>query len=402
MDQEIKRENFLIDSLTSFEKSNEISPPNDPEITIVRAPGRINLIGGHTDYNEGFVLPCTISMDVMVASMLNDKNFVVINSSEVGQFERFNVKNYKKTNSWIDYVKGVAHYIKKEGHRVNGFLAASNSSVPIGSGLSSSAAFEVAFCQTINSLFDLKLNKSQIAKISYLAETQYLGISCGIMDQFISALGKKDHALFLDCRPPYNNELIKITLDDEVKLVIINSNVKHSVKSFINVRKEECLKGLNILKKHLRNKKTLRDIKIDEYNKYKYKISQVKIQNRVHHVIHENSRVLEAKKALEDQDLDKLGQLMYQSHLSLDKYYDVSCPELDFIFNFLRKKEQSIGVRMTGAGKGGSLVALLRNHELGELFTELRRKYFANYNLELTIYTCSIPNGAETIKKMKI
>lgn len=400
MNEISERETSLIHLLNSLENIEEVSRLKGSEIHLIRAPGRINLIGGHTDYNEGYVLPCTISMDVYVAACLNETRFIVVNSSELGQIQIFNLDNFEKTNNWIDYIKGVVHYLLTSGNQFGGFMAACNSNIPIGSGLSSSAAFEVAFTQTINSIFNLKLDKKTIANISYLAETKYMAISCGIMDQFISSCGLKNHVMFLDCRPPYDNEFLLIPLDDDLKLIILDSNITHSVKSFINLRKEECMRGLKILQKSLKDKQALRDIKIEELNKYQNRITPANIRNRVKHVVNENQRVLEAKEALKEQNLEKLGELMYQSHLSLDKYYDVSCAELNYIFNFLRKKSQTIGVRMTGAGKGGSLVAILKNKNLDTLFKEISKAYYNQFNLELKSYTCSIPNGAETIKKI--
>ena len=402
MDKHFEGIKSLLQLLKSLENVEGVSRNLNDEIHVIRAPGRINLIGGHTDYNEGFVLPCTISMDVNIAASLNQTNDIVVNSSELGQIQRFDVRNFEKTDNWIDYIKGVIQYTVAKGFNIRGFIAACTSTIPIGSGLSSSAAFELAFAQTINSLFDLKLDKKTLAIISFLAETEYMNISCGIMDQFISSLGKENQVMFLDCRPPYDYELHPIPLEDDLKLVILDSKVEHSVKSFINIRKEECMRGLKILQNHLKDKFSLRDVKIEEFNKYIKKLSPKNIKNRVLHVINENERVLQAREALIEQNIDKLGQLMFQSHQSLDKYYDVSCKELNYIFNFLRKKEQTIGARLTGAGKGGCIVAILKDKQLKELFKEISKKYHNEFNLKLKIHMCTIPNGAETMKKIKI
>jgi len=392
-----ERETLLINLF----KNMEAAKSNTEDIHLIRAPGRINLIGGHTDYNEGFVLPCTISLDVFIAASSREDDSIIVNSADLGEIQKFEISQFKKTKNWIDYIKGVTYFMKEEGNKVNGFTAACTSTVPIGSGLSSSAAFEVAFGQTINVLSDLKMNKKNLAKICYLAETKYLNISCGIMDQFISALGKKNNVIFLDCRPPYNYELIKIPLDDDIKLIIINSNIQHSVKSFINLRKEECFQGLEVLQKYLKDKSTLRDIKIEEFNKYKNKINSKIVRKRVKHIINENQRVLKSRNALKNGNLEELGELMYQSHQSLDELYDVSCPELNYIFNYMKKQTQSIGVRMTGAGKGGSVVCILKNKGLEELFKEFEKAYFNNFNVRPVIIYCTIPNGAEKIKEIR-
>jgi len=368
----------------------------EPQAVACRAPGRINLIGGHTDYNEGFVFPITISKDMIIVAVPNSSKIVKIHSIDFNQTLSFKLDNFEKDGSWMDYAKGVAHFLQKEGFSPNGFTAACLSEIPIGGGLSSSAAFEVAVGHIFRQTGDLSLDSEKLAMIAYQAENVYMGISCGIMDQFISALGKRDKALFLDCRPPFKHELVPVPLKEH-KIVIFNTKIRHAVKDFINIRKDECLRGVKLLQNHLPRIRSLRDASVNEFEEFKSTIPQP-IRKRCEHVIRENARVLQTVNEMKRGNLKTVGELLYASHESLKTLYEVSCSELDFIIDHLKIEDGVVGGRLTGAGMGGCVFGLVINKYVKTIVDTLCSEYEHAFGQTLDVYICDIPNGVEKLK----
>lgn len=363
---------------------------------ISRAPGRINLIGEHTDYNEGYVFPNTISKDMIIAAVPNSDNNVKIHSLNFNETRSFFLKDFTLDGSWIDYAKGVVHFLQQENHDIHGFTATCFTDIPIGGGLSSSAAFEVAVAHTFKLLNELKIRPRDLALIAYKGENQYMNISCGIMDQFISVMGKHNNALFLDCRPPYHFELVPLPLKDH-KIVIFNTMIRHSVKDFINLRKQECFNGVKQLQKYLPGIKTLRDVSPDDFKNFGNNLPPP-IRNRCEHVIRENHRVLDAINFLKGGNMTAFGELLYASHESLRRLYEVSCPELDFIVDYLKIKEGVVGGRLTGAGMGGSAFAIVNDSRIQLINRSIKKEYKRMFKRELEIYNCEIPNGVEELR----
>ena len=373
---------------------------NENPIKIAQAPGRVNLIGGHTDYNDGFVLPVAIDREVSIAAQKRDDRKVKAYSLDFDTEESFSLENitYNEDTAWINYLQGVAKFLLAEGYQLAGMNLVITGNVPQGAGLSSSAALEVATALSFALINDFNLDRVKMAKICQRAENEFVGVSCGIMDQFISALGKKDNALFVDCR---TNEYQLTPLGtSEIKIVVANTNVEHSlVDSAYNQRLEECQQGVErfnqLLDKEIH---ALRDISIDEFDLNKEELAET-IRDRVEHVIYENQRVLEAKEALAEGDLEEVGELITASHQSLKSLYEVSCQELDLIVDLALEVEGVLGARMTGAGFGGSTVNLVREDAVAEFKRQVGEEYQNKTGIEADIYVCNIEDGAHEVKQ---
>lgn len=370
---------------------------------IVRAPGRVNLIGEHTDYNEGFVFPAAIDREMLIAAdpaITGDRSASEANlhlySLEYGETDSFSINNIEKTDKmWSNYLRGVLDVLKKSGHAIAPFDAVLTGNVPQGAGLSSSAAFEVAVATLMNSLCNLKLTGKEIALLSQKAENQFIGVNCGIMDQFISALGEDDSALLIDCRS-LEYRAVKLNLEKQgVSIVITNSAVRRGlVDSEYNTRRKQCEDGVSLLSGLLhRHLNSLRDVGLQEFQQHEKNLPPV-VAARCRHVISENERVLSAVKALEEGNLKLFGKLMNQSHTSLRDDYQVSIPQLDYLVDLMQHFPGVLGARMTGAGFGGCMVALVENHAIDGLVKDMLPKYEKQFGLEAQVYVCRSVAGA--------
>ena len=365
----------------------------EPEL-ITRAPGRVNLIGEHTDYNDGFVLPIAIDRDIMVASRPRNDRLVRVYSLDFDALAEFSIDDiqYDSENRWSNYPRGVARFLQKAGYSLNGMEAAITGNIPLAAGLSSSAAMEVAMAMTFQELNGLKIDPVEMALICQKAENQFIGVNCGIMDQFISRMGQKEHALLLDCRK-LEYELVPLNFE-VVKIVVCNTGVKRGlVDSEYNKRRSECELGAKLLEEFLPGITALRDVEISDFHKYRTHLSE-KTEKRCGYVIEENIRVLESVQALEDGDLHTFGIMMNESHIGLRDEYEVSCPELDDMVTIAWRTEGVIGSRMTGAGFGGCTVTLIMEDALEELVARINKEYPERTGLEPEIYICKAEDGA--------
>jgi galactokinase len=339
------------------------------------APGRINLIGEHTDYNEGFVLPMAIEQRTYVVARPMYGDLVRIKSEGFKKIEEFCIRRpLTKNDSWVDYVMGVADQFIRSGRSLEGFWALYLGEVPIGLGLSSSAALEVATALMLSKMFGHSLKPEETALLTRTAEAEFVGVRCGVMDQMTSLLAKEGHALFIDCRD-LSYEQIPLNLKDAL-FVAVNTNVKRELGcAAYNDRRTECEEAAAALKKTNPKATTLRDAGLSDLDKIKGTVSET-ILKRASHVVTENERVLKAKDLLKKGALPDFGALMYDSHVSLKEDYEVSCKELDAVVEAARATAGVYGARLTGGGFGGCAVALLERSAL-PAFTEAVTAAFA-------------------------
>lgn len=365
---------------------------------ICRAPGRVNLIGEHTDYNDGFVLPCAIGFSTQAAIAARSDQKLVLQSTEFDEPYEFDLSNLprKPLGMWCDYVLGVAVVLQKAGNRVAGANLLVHGEVPIGAGLSSSAAIEVASALAFLSLNDEKVSLPEIAKLCQKAENEFVGARVGIMDQFISCLGKKGHALLLDCRS-LQFELVPVP--ERVKLVICNTKVKHEHSAGeYNRRRAECEEGVRILAKSFPGTRALRDITPEQLSSCQSAMPEI-IYKRCLHVVEEDRRVLQSVESLRAGDLQGMGRLMGDSHRSLRDLYEVSCRELDIMVEAAEGLKGYYGGRMTGGGFGGCTVNLVDAADAEGFREKIAERYMNQTGISPDIYICSAANGASLESK---
>jgi galactokinase len=363
---------------------------------IVVSPGRINLIGEHTDYNEGFVLPAAIDKAIVVAVQKRNDNQVYLYAMQFGEEYTVALTDFKKTdNHWSNYILGVADQLQKRGFVLSGFNIILGGNVPIGAGVSSSAAVECATVFALNDLFGFGISKMDMVKIAQKAEHEFAGVMCGIMDQFASMFGQENKVISLDCRSlEYEYFPIEMT---GLKIVLLDTNVKHSLASSeYNVRREHCEKGVAMMKQQYPSIKNLRDATmemLDECVK-----TEPLIYKRCKYVIEENIRLKEACKNLANNDIKSFGQKMFRTHDGLSKEYEVSCKELDYLVEQVRDEEAVLGARMMGGGFGGCTINLVKEEAIPALVTKLSKLYHENMGLELKHYVIAIKDGTHRVQ----
>jgi len=367
------------------------------EITIL-APGRINLIGEHVDYNDGIVLPAAINFGVDLKIHRNGHDTrCIVNSLNLNQSFEFDLNQIVPSdNLWENYMLGIITELHNLGLKIEGFECQLEGNIPIGSGMSSSAALECSFIFGLNELFGLGLAKKEMVKICHKSNHNFIGIKSGIMDQFASLMGKKNHVINLDCRS-MKYEYIQLDLGD-FELLLLNTNVSHILASSeYNTRQEECQDGVSRIAQRFPGIKSLRNVSIEMLENIKSELP-IKIFQRCRHVITENSRVLAAANALKNKSLNRLGNLLYASHFSLKNDYEVSCPELDFLVNQTVNKKEVIGSRMMGGGFGGCTINIVKSTKLQSLVEKISANYQSEFGQSLTPYQVTIEDGCRLIK----
>ncbi len=357
----------------------------------VRAPGRINLIGEHTDYNCGFVLPCAINQEITVAGKGRKDKKVILHSINFNRKVEINLdEKLKRRGDWSDYPVGVIDQYQKRNFSLSGMELKISGNIPLGVGLSSSAALEVATALFIKTLNNLKITKEEMGVLCQKAENEFVGVSCGIMDQFASLLSKKDFALFLDCRD-LSYSCVPLPFAG-YKLVLTNTKKSRKLSaSAYNQRRNECEKAAELLSLNLR------DISPRQFSGLKSKLPSV-LQKRVQYVVEENERVLLAVENLKKNDLDSFGKLLYLSHNGLRNLYEVSCPELDLIVDEGRKIKGVIGGRMTGAGFGGCTLHLIKEEGLEKFQEKISESFLKEFHQRPDFYLCAPAPGASSVK----
>ena len=382
---------------------------------IVSAPGRVNLIGEHTDYNDGYVFPVAIDKYIHIVGSKRSDRQVHLHALDMDEEYTFSIDapDNSETPAWSNYLKGVAHLLQtqvlnKIGHTLQGMSAVISGNVPIGAGLSSSAALSVASSlaflggcglqiadTSINTKSDvsvIQLPPTELAALCQRTEHEFAGVNCGIMDPTISLLGKTDHALFLDCRSlEYRH--VPLNLED-ILLVICNTNVKRELASSeYNKRRAECERGVEIMQQWMPNITSLRDVTLEDFKKYEVELPQI-TQKRCRYVVEENTRVQTAVNALITKDISTFGTLMNESHAGLRDAYEVSCDELNVLTDIAQSIDRVIGARMTGAGFGGCTVNLIYQDAVETLRSRVMKEYTQRTGIEPDIYVCNVGDGA--------
>jgi len=371
------------------------------KIRLFQAPGRVNLIGEHTDYNDGYVFPMAIDRTTKIAIARRKDKLLNVWSENMKELVTINFDQpVKKRDHWSDYVAGVAAILINAGFAIDGADVFIESDVPVGSGLSSSAALEVSVAFSLLTINSYELERKKLALLCQNAENEFVGMNCGIMDQFIASHARQGKALFLDCR---TLEYKLLPLNPEAaKIVICNTMVKHELSgSEYNIRRSQCEQGVQVLSKTYPDIQALRDISLIQFHYAKDELPEV-IKKRSRHVISENERVLLAMERLKRGDLTSFGKLMDASHDSLRDYYEVSCEELDIIVNLARKLPGIYGARMTGGGFGGCTVNLVQIEHVDQFCTEISKQYREQTGLKPDIYVCSPSDGVGEIFNMGI
>ncbi|CAN5137495.1 galactokinase [soil metagenome] len=364
------------------------------EPRLFRAPGRVNLIGEHTDYNGGFVLPMAIDKETAAAIALrNDRKIRVhsVNLTETAEFD-LEKPNDKNTCFWLNYIGGAARILERNNFKLSGADILIWSDVPAGAGLSSSAALETVAALSLSKTSGYDIDKTLLAQIGQQTEHEFVGVKVGIMDQFVSANAIKNHALLLDCR---SLKFEHIPLDlSEHEIVICNTNIKHDLAtSEYNTRRDECEKAVEILQKFLPEIKQLRDVGLKDFEKYENELPEILLR-RARHIITENERTLQAADALKNNDFDNFGKLMFASHESLKNHFKVSCCELDLLVEIAAVCKGVLGARMTGGGFGGSTVNFVKSQNLFEFQKKIRSNYYEKTKIEPTILISKASDGA--------
>ncbi|PAR36502.1 galactokinase [Vibrio metoecus] len=361
----------------------------------VQAPGRVNLIGEHTDYNDGFVLPCAINYQTVVAAAKREDFLVRLVAVDYGndtdQFDLREEITFQPEKMWANYIRGVVKCLIERGYEFHGADIAVSGNVPQGAGLSSSAALEVVIGQTFKELYQLKISQAEIALNGQQAENQFVGCNCGIMDQMISAQGQANHALLLDCR---SLQTEAVSMPEQMAVVIINSNKKRGlVDSEYNTRRQQCEAGAKAF-----GVKALRDVTLAQFTAKQAELDPL-VAKRARHIITENERTLQAAQALREGNMPRLAELMAASHASMRDDFEITVKEIDTLVEIVKAEigEQG-GVRMTGGGFGGCVVALVHPTQVDAVKRAVEREYQAATGLKESIYVCHATSGAGLIE----
>ncbi len=366
------------------------------EPIIVKSPGRINIIGEHTDYNDGYVLPASINKAIYVAVSRRSNQEVHLYAESYLEAVQSTICGLKKSEkNWANYILGVADQLQKWGYNIGGFNLYVDGDVPLGAGLSSSAAVACATAYALIELFSLSVPKLDIAKIAQKAEQTYAGVNCGIMDQFATVFGRKGHALLIDCKS-LKSKYIPLRFDG-YKLVLLNTNVKHTLSdSAYNRRRQQCEQGVAWVKANVNKVNSLRDIDIKMLDKY-VKSKDVDVYQKCRFVVEENERVLQAVEQLKSGDLKSLGQALFETHDGLSRAYRVSCEELDFLVESVKKLPYVLGARMMGGGFGGCTLNIVVTERVDEFIETLQNVYQKEFPIKLNAYIVETAEGTKLV-----
>lgn len=368
----------------------------ETEPLLVYSPGRINLIGEHTDYNDGFVMPAAIDKKMVVGIAKNGSRKARLFSIDFKEEFAFELDSFSpKKGHWSTYIMGVTAQLIQAGYPVEGFDMVFGGDIPVGAGLSSSAALEAAVGFGISELFEFNISRNTLIHYAQKAEHVFAGVQCGIMDQFASVMGQKDKVLRLDCR---SMEFAYFPLElEDYSLYLVDTKVKHSLAdSAYNQRREECESGVREVKKLNPKIHSLRDVALNELDRIKENISSA-VYNRCRYVIEENERVLKASDLLEKKKISAIGQLLYDSHQGLSKLYEVSCMELDWLVEKTKVLDYVLGSRMMGGGFGGCTINLIKTEKINEFQNTIEKDYYDEFGTKPAFYPIKLGAGTNRL-----
>lgn len=366
------------------------------EPILVEAPGRINLIGEHTDYNEGFVMPAAIDKSIFLAMAENPEGIFRFYSTDFGEeFTSSAITKNLGNKKWALYLMGVLAQFKKENIKLKGIDCVFGGNIPIGAGLSSSAALECGFAFGLNEIFKTNFSDYQLVKMSQKAEHEYAGVMCGIMDQYASVFGKKEQAFKLDCRT-HEHSYYQLSMKNHL-IALVDTKVKHELASSeYNQRRKECEEGVSILQKYAEGINSLRDVSLDLINEHKSDFNET-VFKRCTYVVKENQRVIDACNALKNNDYSKFGNLMYLSHSGLKSEYEVSCKELDILVELTQKMDFVLGSRMMGGGFGGCTINLIKSEDKDIFKDKIYMEYLSKTKIKPEIYFVELSEGVHLL-----
>jgi len=380
MEEEIKEKFFELFGKGEFKK--------------VKSPGRVNLIGDHTDYQGGFVLPIAIDRYTYFFGRKRDDKKIKIYSFNFNDYIETFLEDIKfnKEKKWVNYIYGVVKEFENKGIELSGFEIAYGGNVPVGSGLSSSASVEIGAVTLLMKIFELKFTDIEVIKMGKSAENNFVGVNCGIMDQFIIYLGRKESAIFLNCdNLKYSYVPFKTGF---YKLLLVDTKKKRELSSSVyNERVKEVEKVVNVIKGDM-NINNLGQISSEIFENYKNRLGEIEYR-RGKHIVDENERVKKSVEFLKKEDIKNFGVLLYQSHISLKDFYQVSCDELDFIVDFSKNFKGVLGARLTGAGMGGCCIVLIEKNFIDNFKSELSKNYYKKFRIKPSFYEVVAVDGAK-------
>ncbi len=368
------------------------------EPLMVRSPGRVNLIGEHTDYNNGFVLPAAIDKAVYFAVAPREDDRCSLFAVDLDDYFEFTVSKPEFSNKiWPNYLMGVVDQLNKSGYKISGFNCVFGGDIPIGAGLSSSAAIEAGLAFSLDHIYNLNIDKLTLVKLSQKAENEFVGVKCGIMDQFINIFGKKGNVLQIDCES-LNYKYYPFDFEN-VSIVLFDTCVSHSLASSeYNQRRKECSIGVEVIKKNYPEVRSLRNVSVKLINEYKTRLDPV-VFKRCKYAVEENERLLNACISLTKGDLREFGKFMNETHDGLSNDYEVSCEELDYLVSLTKDNENVYGSRMMGGGFGGCTINLVENNAVDSVSELVKKEYAEKFGFEPKVYCSKISNGTEIIKE---
>lgn len=365
------------------------------EPLIVAAPGRINLIGEHTDYNKGFVLPAAVDKYIYIAVARNNTESIQVFAKQFNETKSFSINANKPEQGWVNYLIGVSYYLQQTGSTISGLDVMIDGDVPVGAGMSSSAALCSGYGFALNEVFGLDFSRLEMAYIGQKTEHNFVGLQCGIMDQFASLHGKAGYAMKLDCK---SMEFDYIPFDfPGHKIVLVNTMMSHELAGTeYNIRKKQCEEGIELLNRYYPEVKSLRDVSYEQLVKHWKEFSAV-VYDRCTFVVNENQRLLAACDALRHNDIQGFGEMMFASHKGLSKRYEVSCRELDFLVDTAKTVPGVAGARMMGGGFGGCTINIVQTDKLPSFIKQIQEAYQKQFSVRPEVYTMVLSDGVKIV-----